>query len=499
MDNPGDRAVRWILHPTRGPWILGVATVAILLVCPGASSLWTLEGRTAVICREMMRSGDYFHPYLFDDEYFDKPLLPYWMIIGVARLTGRLDETAMRLPGILAAVLTVLATARIGRRLFRSSTGLIAGWLLTTCFVFVYWARVAGADILNVAAVLVSVAWYVERRDRPGFISFVVFLALLAVGAHMKGLIAPVLVSLAILPDLARGRRWRLYLRPSLFVAALPAVLLYLAPFLVSSSTAEGTYRSSGLVMAFRENVVRYFQPFDHQAPFYEYLLHLPLYALPWTFFLPAVLWRARQWKGLEASTKGVLEAVALMLLFLTLGGSRRHYYMLPVLPFLMVAVADWLRPAARGGRRLRLATLWTAAVSAAGLLVYFGILAPILNARGGTRVMAEEVRLAAGRHAPWGDWKVVLFNTKPQMGFYLDPRIRPRRLTSLEDLREELRLSPRTVVVTYARELEKVKSELGPCAMVVERSTLPWSLGKGKVTPVAQVAFIPEETARWP
>ena len=66
------RLPRVILDPRRGPWILFAAAALILFLRPGGSSLWTLEGRTAVICREMMRTGDYFHPYLFDDEYFDK-------------------------------------------------------------------------------------------------------------------------------------------------------------------------------------------------------------------------------------------------------------------------------------------------------------------------------------------------------------------------------------------------------------------------------------------
>src|SRR5262245_54739120 len=121
------RGVRAILDPKLGPWILFAAAALILFLRPGGSSLWTLEGRTAVICRERMRTGDYFHPYLFDDEYYAKPLLPYWMVIGAARMTGSLDEVAMRLPGIVAALLAVFATWRIGHRLFGPSAGIAAG------------------------------------------------------------------------------------------------------------------------------------------------------------------------------------------------------------------------------------------------------------------------------------------------------------------------------------------------------------------------------------
>jgi len=88
------------------------------LAFPGAATLWTHEGRWAVICREMLRSGDYFHPYLFDEEYFDKPLLSYWLMIGSARLFGSLTETTLRIPGILAGLLAIWCTWRIGAKRF---------------------------------------------------------------------------------------------------------------------------------------------------------------------------------------------------------------------------------------------------------------------------------------------------------------------------------------------------------------------------------------------
>ena len=99
---PLPSAPRLFLDPIRGPRILLGTVVLLIFIMPGASNLWTHEGRWAVICREMMRSGDYVHPYLFDEEYYDKPLLSYWLMIGVARVFGGLSETAMRLPGILA-------------------------------------------------------------------------------------------------------------------------------------------------------------------------------------------------------------------------------------------------------------------------------------------------------------------------------------------------------------------------------------------------------------
>lgn len=480
-----------IFHPARGPWILLGVSAILLAVFPGSACLWTMEGRSAVICREMMRSGDYVHPYLFDEEYYDKPLLPYWMIIGLARLLGGLSETAMRLPSMLAGLVAIACTWKIGERRFGPRVGLTAGWLLATCFIFIYWARVAGSDMLNLAAVIGAVCWYTDRRDEPGWGNSAIFFAILAAGAQLKGLIAPALALLAVAPDLLSQGRWRRHLRWSLVPAAMPALAIYLGPFLASGSAAGADYQTSGLGMVFRENILRFFKPFDHEAPPYVYAEYLPLYALPWTLFLPAVLWRARRWKELRVDSRWPLLASLLIFAFLTASGSRRNYYLLPILPFVMLAVADWIHEAGPSGLRVKLA-LWTAGLSATGLLAFFGAATPLLANYGDSRRMASEIRQEAERQAPWKEWQVVLFDTRPQMGYYLDPAERPRRILKSEELTQALHSHPRTVVVTYVSKTDRVRPLLGPCTTLREKSSLPWSLGKPKETAQAQVAFIP-------
>src|SRR5437764_11174175 len=149
-----------------------VATTALLLfVKLGAAELWTLEGRWAAICAHMLRSGDYLHPYLFGQAYYDKPLLSYWLMIASAGLLGRLDETALRLPSALAGIASVWLLYRLGSLRFGRSTGLIAGFVLATSYMFVFWSRVASADVLNVAGTVAAVTWYFARRDRLGFVT----------------------------------------------------------------------------------------------------------------------------------------------------------------------------------------------------------------------------------------------------------------------------------------------------------------------------------------
>jgi 4-amino-4-deoxy-L-arabinose transferase-like glycosyltransferase len=480
-------------HPRIGPRILLGVAALILFAFPGSGSLLTHEGRWAEICRDMMRTGDYFHPHLFDEEYFDKPLPTYWIMIASARLFGGLNETTLRIPGILAGLLAIFCTWRIGERRFGPKAGLTAGWLMATCACFVYWSRIASADIYSLAAVTAGVAWWTERRDRPSFATSAGLFAIMAVGAQMKGLIAPVLTGLAILPDLFVDRRWRRHLHPSLALAVIPAMLIYMMPFLLSSATAgDHHYESSGLALVFKENVLRYFKPFDHQAPVYVYVEYLPLYALPWTFLLPWVIGRAlTRWKQLTPESRWPLLASLLILVFLSVGSGRRNYYVLPILPFVMLAIADWLHEPDTAGRRRSVAA-GLGVFSAAAMLLYFGIAAPLLSNYGDVRKLGEDVRRAAEAEAPWSEWRVVLYDTKPQMGYYLDPAERAHRLLTPEELDRALREHPRTVVVTYARNCPKIAARMAGSLELIEQSTLPWSLGQPKATPEAQVAFIP-------
>ena len=451
------------------------AAAIVLLVMLGSAALWTHEGRWAVICREMMRSGDFFHPYELDRPYYYKPLVSYWLMIGFAQLLGGLDEWALRLPGVVAGLLSVLLTRRLGRRLFGETTGHFAGWMLVGCLFFVYWSRVASSDMLNVAAILAVAAWYAERRDRPGFVTHAGFFLLLGLGGLMKGLIAPVIAILFILPDLLSHGRWRPHLRPSLLPAALIGAAVYLTPYALSTligGPAPGTGGGSGLRQAFRETVVSFFKPYDHAEPVYTYFLYLPVYLLPWTLFLPAVVRsRARRWKETGHDEKWIVASCILIFAFLTLSRTRRSYYVLPLLPFTVLFIADVIvseHPA--GGR------LWNWAKGAAvacwlGMAVWFATITPMPSAVGGVRILAEDVQKSAVQRSAWSVWQVVLVDAPPAVAFYLDPADQPRRM-HLDDpeLATFLRVHPRTVLVTRAKHAPEAARMIDDPIVIKER-----------------------------
>ena len=153
-------------HRDRRALLLLLASSALLLLLGlGTRELWGPETRWANIALQMLQSGNYFDPTLMGHAYYDKPLPSYWLITASSWLTGGLGHWSLRLSSVLAAWLSVWLVYLLGEQLFRRGTGRVAGWLLATTFYFVFWARVATADILTLCGVLAAVWWYWRGPD----------------------------------------------------------------------------------------------------------------------------------------------------------------------------------------------------------------------------------------------------------------------------------------------------------------------------------------------
>jgi hypothetical protein len=155
-------------------------------------------------------------------------------------------------------------------------------------------------------------------------------------------------------------------------VALLLAVMVYLAPF-VYASLSRPEYGESGLVLVFRENILRYFQPFDHKGPIYTYIYQIPLLFLPWSpLFLAALAGSLINWKKLDEKTRWLIQAIGLIFLFFSFSGSRRSYYILPIFPLVALWTAnffvemkeDLFEKSRRWGMNIQLALLGLLAVA---------------------------------------------------------------------------------------------------------------------------------------
>ena len=404
--------------------LLGFSAL-ILLLGLGARELWGAETRWANISLQMLQSGNYFDPYLKGSAYYDKPLPSYWLITATAWLMGGLNHWSLRLSSVIAAWFSIWLVYLIGGRLFNKSTGLIAGWMMATTFFFIFWARVATADILTVCGVLAAYWWYWRGPDDTRLGRYTVFFLLLALTSLFKGLIGFILPGLLLLPHLLSEGRWKRHLNLRMCLALLIAGLVYMVPFVLSHFYGSPTYHESGLDLVFRENVVRFFHPFDNFGPIYLYFFYLPVYTLPWAPCWILGLWLAvRNWRQVEPNTRWLIMGLGLLFLFFTACGSRRSYYVLPLVPFAQLLAAWWVtrRIAEKRAAGKVSGPGWQRgfAMAAAVLLLVIDVAYPWTNGGGGVMKFTADVREQATKSAPWNQWKMVLIDVDNKLPMYL-------------------------------------------------------------------------------
>ena len=117
------------------------------------------------------------------------------------------------------------------------------------------------------------------------------------------------------------------------------AVCVYALPFAISAALMGSNIGPSTVV---RENIIRFFEPFDHRGRFYLYTYAIFELMAPWCLFLPAAL------IAIHAKPEGRNDRFVLAYFWatfvFTLSGSRRDYYLLPILPAAAIIVARFQR-----------------------------------------------------------------------------------------------------------------------------------------------------------
>ncbi|MGC1189811.1 MAG: glycosyltransferase family 39 protein [Candidatus Binatus sp.] len=333
----------------------------------GARALWSSEFRWAEIAREMLVTHNYFWPTINGRVYYDKPLGSYWLVIFSTPFTGGLNEAATRLPSAIAGLLAVLLLMILVRRFYDARTAILAGVILATSFSFVFFSRDASADVETITGELAALLLFNHNEERGGGLWVVGLWLIMAATSLTKGLLGFALPLLVIgtysclrdgwaqlfqevLHGSVADRMRKLIARNRWFfnwyTVAGVAVggFVYYLPFEISARMM-GTQK--GLAMVYRENVVRFFHPFDHRGPIYLYVYVIFGLMAPWSALLPAALVETHSLRRADAeparADRFALVYFWATFIFFTLSGSRRSYYILPILPAAAILVARTL------------------------------------------------------------------------------------------------------------------------------------------------------------
>jgi len=319
------------------------ALIGLALFLPGIGSrgFWAPdEPRFGQVANEMLGSGDYVVPRMNGEPVALLPPLTYWASALASRFFGELTPVTARIPIVLAAALTLAATALLGRAV-SPPAGLWSAAVLGTTALFVHQATWLQADIYLAA----STAWalfffyrgYVapERRASSFFASWIA----LAPGALAKGPLAAALFGIVVFVFLCVRRDLRL-LRSGAFWAGLPLLLALVVPWYALACMREGPRFAHVLLVKYTLGM--FFDSWSHKQPAYYHVLNFPWTFLPWTALLPAsALYLVRRRVRAEQRCSGTFLACWAIALFgfFTIGSAKQQKYLLPAFPPVAVAV----------------------------------------------------------------------------------------------------------------------------------------------------------------
>ncbi|MCX5813256.1 MAG: glycosyltransferase family 39 protein [Proteobacteria bacterium] len=334
-------------------------------------------------------SGNYFLPTINGNIYFDKPLLSYWIILPFS-FKGVVTELSSRIPSAISGIGVILLTFIIGRRLFNSRIGMVSAMLLSTSVMFVLWSRTASAEMLNLFMIWLAFLIFLTGNYGGRLIYIVLLYIVSAIASFCKGPVAPAVIftsigsysTIELLINLKKKGFTRIAFKEGFSsefcwifswkgFLGLFAGLAFFTGLLLAPVILTGSWQSVELM--WRENVLRFFRPFDHIEPLYTYLKYIPLFSAPWTFFLLASIWEIKSWERDRFSRWIIIIAVTIFIFF-TISGSRRSYYILPILPALAIitgkTIVDWFNMT----DPLRKRIIHTAALLTSMLLALAGI-----------------------------------------------------------------------------------------------------------------------------
>ncbi len=329
-----------------------VLCFALYFVNLGQWDLWNPdEPRYAQVAREMVSGGDWILMHFNGEVYGDKPPLFFWLIAFSTYLWGGFSSFAVRFPSAFFGTLTVLLTYLIGRHLYSSRTGFLAGLILLTSLEFAYLATRANIDatltFFTTASFFCFIKWYgfleSGRGGEAQFKSLIIYgfytsLALATLAKGPVGFILPLLVSLVYL---VIQKDWNGLKRMKLVKGMVLLIIIVLAWYVPALLRGGKEYFDETIML---HTVDRFAKGSSHIRPFYYYLYNFPSDFLPWIFFLPAAIAygfsRARG--GLKREFLFLFVWFAAIFIFFSFSKGKRGLYLLPLFPAVSLMVGKW-------------------------------------------------------------------------------------------------------------------------------------------------------------
>jgi len=321
------------------------------------------EDRRCIIAQEMLLSGDFIHPTVFNVPYYKKPPMHNWLIALFNLGDGQVDRVSARLVSILS-----LLTIGWSLYLFLLKTHpdkALAGFLAVTTnyLMMCEYGNLAETDIILTLFTLLSFLLYLLNPRNLAYI----FISSLFMGAGFltKGLsplyFYPAVLLTAFLQKDRRFRQVLLILLHFMLSLILPAIWLWL--YAENGNLTE-------LVRIFSSEVSE--KSVGSVGTFFWHLIYFPLkiflVLMPWSM---VVLFFIKKRIKKDEIYWTSLFMFAISLLIFTLSPESRDRYLMPAFPAFAILCAYHIDPESFPNILLRKSILIILAVASLGISIF--------------------------------------------------------------------------------------------------------------------------------
>jgi 4-amino-4-deoxy-L-arabinose transferase-like glycosyltransferase len=344
--------------------LLAASSVLVLTLNFNVRPLVTNDdARFPILARDVIAHGHWLLPRLPDGlPHQAKPPLAAWLITLASWPTGAVTARTALVPSLIEAVAVVLLTYAIGRRLFGTEVGMVAGLItMTTVGVFSF-AHSAMPDMTLLVMLTAAIACYAESEGGRRPVLLLAFYALVGVACLAKGtaglLPLPIVVAHALT---VHGRAaWR-----RLWPQGLLVMLLIAVPWWIAAAGAGRERFVQEIVL--KDQLYWYMPALGwHWRAVVAPVGHAIAVSLPWSLLVPPAIWAAV--RGTDAAAG---ERLRLLLVWLAVGFAivavsyqQRERYYLPLCPAVALLVAWWYSTLTVRRKAWAFAAAWIAVVA---------------------------------------------------------------------------------------------------------------------------------------
>lgn len=331
------------------------------------------ETRWALVAQEMVHSGDWIVPRLQDEAFLNRPPLHCWLIAATGLMLGDWGILTLRLPSLLATLLTTLLIYGYARLSLSRLGALAAAAGFATMAELLQICRLAETDALFILLVSGSLfAWHWGYLQRwPAWRMWVAGYGLMALAALTKGPQAPIYFIASVIVYLLLIGAWR---------------RIFSMAHLLGMATSVAIVAAWGLAVIIRQGWENTHEIWFGQtalrlqrwgeAGFVNHLVLFPLEVLgctmPWSLALFAYMSRSFRSRLRSARPAVVFLAVCLAVSFPTCWippGGRSRYFA-PMYPCLAILLGLAVQRCAEGELSGRLQTAWRWGAALLALLI---------------------------------------------------------------------------------------------------------------------------------